>query len=608
MSPTLLSFTLVLVAFGLKIAAVTFGAALLRKHCPDGLAAWLASWIVFQAAMILAMLGLSIGGLLSGAAVWTLLILSCAAIGLLAWRQRVSFGLWSGVRAGSLGFVLFAGVFAIVAARAAIYQDFTWDAQTYGLVRLGIWMNYGSILVHMPTVQLNVFTNEWNGELIALLYGLAAGNLQGFMFGPVEILAVTYCSAAWLAFRLGARPFWASLVGAIIAATPACLGLAGVIKGDLLAGTALLIAAGWLTTLPSHPVIGAAMLTASLALAVGSKITTVLGALGLAVGSLVIARKAHWPSLIRGAAFGLALTLIILSRNVANFIVYGDPLKRIAGESARPGVDTLLAALDFVPAMTFRFSVVQPGLPAFGWLLAAGMGLTMFIACGAMILQWASGARPSGTRLLLIVAALAAACATAFLTPTFQWSFRYYLPMLMIVAVALMAAPLSALRIVPRLTLVAGTVLAILVNGSYVFWPGEINGNNTFEATVPTVLPATPRDRALLMLPQVRQGYGVDEFDFDGLTPQTFAVLAEFDRPVSPLIGSRAQNRLYLASSMRELVDTTRTRCPDFAVVTKGQPAGLAANDRAAIEDLGYDIAKESEMAVVAKRRPDRKC
>lgn len=606
MSVTLISFACVLGAFILKISAVTCGAALLRRQCPDGLAAWLASWVALHTVMLLAMLIASPFGALTTATVWTFLILAFGITGLAAWRWSWAIGSWSSTRMAGLGAALFAVPFIVMAVRSAIYPDFTWDAQTYGVVRLALWMDYGSILVHMPTVQINVFTNEWNAELISLLYGLAAKNLQGFMFGPIEVLLLTFLAAAWLALRLGAGSFWAYLTAAVVASAPACLGLAGVLKGDLLACAALLMAAGWVSAVRGFPLLASAMVTACLALAVGSKITTAFGALGIAVLALVFASKAPRPEVVRGVLFGFAMSAILLSRNVANFFAYGDPFKRINGESAQPSLENLTVGLKHIISQMFSFSIERPGEPSFGWLISAGLGLTMVLAVVTMALQWANGARPNSARLSLLAVVAVGLCITALLVPTNQWSFRYYLPMVATGAVVLLASPLSELWAAARPVIVLAAVTAVAAHTSYVFWPGEINGNRTFEAAANALRDATSRDRTLFMHPDVRQAYGVDEFDFDGPVPQTFAVLADGDRPITPFIGTRGQNRLYFSSQVSELIADARAHCPDFVAVTKLEPGDV--EDGGEIERLGYTWVKDNDMVAIAKRRPSHGC
>lgn len=599
----LTSFTPVIVAFGLKLTAVTLGAAALKRNCPDSLAAWLSSWLTFHVIMMVVVLALSAFGQVSALTMWGFLLFSCAGAAALYWHEQPATALWSGFRPiMALGALPFAVLFLFMGFRASFFQDFTWDAQTYGLVRLSLWMHNGSILVHMPTLQINLFTNEWNGELIALLYGLVSGNLQGLIFGGVEILLVTFLAAAWLAYRLGARPAWAALVGSVIATTPACIGLSSVVKGDMLAGTALLMGAGWLTVLRAHPLVAAAMFTASLALGFGSKITVAFGAAGLVIVALSHARKSFWPAVFQGAFIGLAMSAVILSRNFANLFIYGDPVKRIPGESAQLGIETFTKALDFVGTQAFSFYSTPSGTPLYGWLLSGGMGLTMYLACAALLLQLAIGSRPTPTRLALIGSAVIAIGMNAFITPTFSWSFRYYLPMMLVIATALIALPLSDLRPWARWLLVSGAVVAAVVNIPYAYYPGEINGNYAFADGMRTAMNSTPNERSLMAYPPVREAYGMDEFKYDRESPLTFVILNVPDRPLSPFVGSRAQNHLLLVPSIEQLTATTQEVRPDFAVITKDDPAPLPADYKDRVDGLGYELIRETKFAAIWKK------
>lgn len=579
-------------ALSLKLAAATGLAAILQRHLGDRLSAWLASWIILTAATNAAIIAASGFGALGAPFIWTWLVASACVCCAWSYREILPTVDWKiALAAAPLCLVVLA-----VMARAFIFADFTWDAQTYGLVRLGLWMNYGSVLIHMPTVQINVFTNEWNGELISLVYGLAAGSLQALMFGGVEILLVTCLAAVFLARTLGAPMPWALLIGGVVGSTPAVLGASGILKGDLLACAGLLMAAGWGLRLGPGRSLTLALVIASAALAFGAKLSVAFGVAAVCgIAAWMALRKMTAKEIRAGALLGALPALVFSSRYVINLAVYGNLIVRIRGEEPTPGLDTLIESLDYLGGMLVQFSIHRAGEPTYGWLLSAGMGLTFVLALATAVARIVWGDSWTGRSTSLIAIVLFSVFATAYILPTWPWSFRYYLPMVLVVAVALLAA------IEPRREWAAAGVLAAVavtvVQGSYLGWAGEINGNGSIQRAAILLPTISPIDRTLISNPPLRADYGLDKFDFDRSHPQTFAVLAEFNRPIAPFLGSRAQNKLILASTFDELKDAVASADPDFIVVTKVPNSSTSRRD---FEH--YEVEFDNAAVSIARR------
>lgn len=582
------------VALILKLAAAAGLAPVLERRLGDRLSAWLASWLLLTAATNAAMIAASAFGALGAPFIWAWLVAAACFCCARTYRKMLPSFQWrDALAAVPLGIVVL-----VVMARSLIFADFTWDAQTYELVRLGLWMNYGSVLVHMPTGQINVFTNEWNGELISLVYGLAAGSIQALMFGGVEVLLVTCLAAIFLARTLGAAAPWALLVGGVVGSTPAVLGLTGALKGDLLACAGLLMAAGWSLSIASGRWLTIALIVASAALAVGSKLSTAFGiAAVLAIAGWTAARTLTAKEIVGGTIVGGLPALVFLSRKIINLAVYGDPLIRIQGEKPDPGFDSLIAGLKYLGPMLGQFSIYTAGAPTYGWLLAAGMGLSFVLALATVCarVMWRDGFDRRGAA--LIAGASLAVLATAYILPTYLWSFRYYLPMILVITVALLAArkPTGNWGMAGVLTAVA--VIAGQI--SYLGWDGEINGNGSLARALTVLPPASPIDRTLIANPPLRAAYGFDKLDFDRSQSQTFAVLAAFNRPIAPFLGSRAQNRLILASTFDELKDAVGSANPDFVVVTK-----VAGVPSPPLQFEQYKVEVDNDLVSIARRAP----
>jgi hypothetical protein len=501
-------------------------------------------------------------------------------------------------------------LFAALAVRASIFSDFSWDAQTFGLVRTALWMNYHSILVHMPTVAFTIFVDEWNSELVALTYGLVSGNLQGLMFGNVEILLVCYVAFVWLASRLGAPPAWAAMVGLVAVTAPVCLGLAGAIKGDLLACGALAMTAGWLTALYASPnrAMAVAMLPTCAALAFGAKVITLPLLLIIGVAAIVLVIR-YWQGsrFVVPIALGAMGAAVFLARFELNAIVYGNPLRRIDAESPVIGWSTFVGNIEPITHQMLWFGVHAQGTPQFTYILAGGLGLAGFFALLVLAVQWSAGIAPTRERLLILAGAFAAALVMAWLIPWADWTFRFYAPTVLTGVTAILSFPLDRLAKWLRAFVVGFGLLTVLMNAWWMTQPGEANGNRSLEDAIKATLHGTPLDRALLAQQWITDNFRKGLPDFDRDAPLTFAVFQDHSTaPISPLVGSRAQNRLFLAADIEGLAQLTQSLHPDFVVIMKrSQHNFMNEKTRALFASLGYTWLSDRDLAAIAERDRD---
>jgi hypothetical protein len=443
-----------------------------------------------------------------------------------------------------------------------------------------------------------VFVNEWLGELIALSYGLAVGNIQALMFGGVEIMLVLFLACAWFARRLGASEKWSATIAAIAATAPACLGLAGVLKGDLLAVAALVMAWGSVSLLRSEYRAAAIVMTVmGLAMAVGAKLSAAPATAATAVVALSLMRPN--VSTARAVLLGLALSLPLLSRYLLNFWLFGDPIKRIEPEMPKIGLDSFLGNIQLLASRLVQFGPIHPDGNQFGTLLAGGMGLTLLVVLASICVQFGANVMLSRIRIAALAAAAAGVLILGIITAPAPWGFRYFLPPLLVAAIALLAFDTQKIsRAAQAMLVTLGLCIAVL-NASVAVWPGEINANRSFRDAVRALTASTFIKRATIVYEAVYPEYALEKFDSE--QPMKIAALAAISQGLGPFIGSRAQNQLVLAGDYATLRRIVASQCPNYVVITKDRPEPLADDLRRDVENLGFTWIVDKKIAV-AKR------
>lgn len=569
-------------------------AGALARFVPGMLAAWVMAWTLLLAGQITLLLCLSPFGAIGPASIWLAFAIAALSVARLGNPTLV---IGDFLRRAGLAAYILAAVVCMLALRDLVIGDMTWDALTYGVARIGVWLNYGSILTNMPTQQINIFANEWNGELNGLIFAAAAGNIYASIFGNVDVLIFVIAASIWLARCAGADLRNATAVAALVCITPAVLGLSATVKGDLLACGGIVAAAGWAMTSakPAFRNVGAAMLIASLGLAVGAKISTAVGAALFGLAALYWMPKVRPLQLMLSGMSGGALATLLCSRLIVNWWQYGNPVERVIGERAEPGIQTFLANAWTTIVRFFwlpdALSAQCPGCGTTFWVLSAGMGLT-----GAMLVyaSWQMAQKRGRTQIglpeTIAVAAIICVLVMATVLPARVWSFRYLLPFVMVPLLILFAR----VELGSRQRLIAGVCainfVALLVPGE---WLPRLKR---------TVFDATPLQRAIYGQAQLREAAGVDKLALDREQGATVAILNDPDTAIVPFVGSRAQNKLYFAESLDGLAQTVAAQKPDVVVITKyGQPPeGRMSSIRdysTVISNRFYDIAVPTDAA-----------
>ncbi|MGF9693073.1 hypothetical protein AAIH46_09660 [Rhizobium sp. 0TCS1.26] len=572
----------VLCALSLKFYAIGGFALVVDRYIRDPLASWLSAWIAVQVATILAMLTVSTSSGLTTTFAWTWLIGIAGASTVT--RSLGGYGTPKVPRIDAPSLV-FLALLAVMALRSFLMFDYTLDGFAYGYPRMAIWMNYGNMLVQMNTAQINIFSNEWNGELNGLIYGLSSGNIQGFGFGNVEVMALLFLSAKWFSTLLCKNVLQCSSIALIIFSSPAVLGLASTTKGDLLAVVGIILAAGFTlkAVRAKEPYFFIAMAVSCAGLAVGSKLASApISIFALAALILTLAKPLRLRPTIGALCVGIAFAAVFCSRFFLNLFAYGNALARADGESPEFGIYTFVGNLGLVVRRLWSGAETPPFDV---WALSAGFGTaTLFIAV-IIGLNWRDiQKRTAPANLVILVLSLAALTTCAALIPYRPWSFRYLLPAVVIIAIAL--ATLSTKR---SARLAASlSILGALINFGSAARPGEIIppvAAIKLERHFTSFANAKSIERAMMFHPGTYLTYHVNELCLDKPQGISIATLNSINTFYFPFLGSHAQNRLLLTADLDELVATAAQAKPDLVSVTRGA-AEVEAN--ADLSRIGY--------------------
>ncbi|MDD6070064.1 MAG: hypothetical protein PUC12_04520, partial [Clostridiales bacterium] len=120
------------------------------------------------------------------------------------------------------------------AARAFLYFDTTPDASSYGMPRIFLFSNSGSLFINMDTLSKNIFVNEWNGELNAVFYRVLTGNNVSIPFANIETYFYAGLSLIFLGKDLFKEKRYSIYPAYLVMFLPVVVFLAYTCKGDLL--------------------------------------------------------------------------------------------------------------------------------------------------------------------------------------------------------------------------------------------------------------------------------------------------------------------------------------------------------------------------------------
>lgn len=566
----------------------------------DPVHAALLAWVVTQALLIGSLLVASPFGAVGSGIYWasliSLFLASAASSGALPTVRTTISG-------PTLGILVCAAIpiFALC-YRGLYFYDNTWDALVYGLPRIAFWHHSGTLLTQISTETINIVSNEWNGELIALQAWLATGHMQAVNLAGVEIWIVTFGALIAWCRNLGIRDYRAPTLALFMMSCPAVMGLAMTVKGDLLAA-GLLVGGLALATAPDGDArwnrVAAVVL---LLFGAGAKISILPVVCLLCVGSL----WRLWRTRMTRTHCGVLLLLGCLScsRYLLNMLVFGTPFKRVTTEQSEIGFATLGLNLAAIPAKLLDWHWWDAPLPR--WVLSLGLGACGWIALSIVLLSWIPGAhfrveneealqnsrwfRRNGSSVLLLVSG---AFAMMAMIPWQSWSLRYHLGWLLIALVAMVAPAWRALRSGWSHATIMLLFIAAIVQFKVAWQQGEMNPTSFDRA-----LERDPLERKLawhpyLLTPPVRE--------IHDHAPGPIVILNRLDSAILPFLGANGDNDVQLTATGTEFLAAAKKPEVSIAIIS-GRPLPEREHLLQVLAAQGFLIVEQHDFWCITRR------
>lgn len=307
-------------------------------------------WLIVYSGMIAMMLALSCfeamnriciygGGILS----IVVMILYCRCVDKKCLRTFI-LDIWNNLRyANTITYIAICGFLllsAYIIGHNSLFFDGTWDAHTYELPRIELFVQKETLFVNMRSEAINIFSNEWNGELNAAFYAILCGTNQGMFLANAENFIYSLLAVYWFCRKIGINKNYT--FGAMLGycGMPAVVFLAMVVKGDFVTVPFFLTAVAWLKDyIESKQGFSFFFLMTAGGLAAGSKISMV-PFLGLsafsAAAHLAIENRSnpkmifsHIAGIWKELSFGIICAIITCARYVVNFVFMGNFFARV---------------------------------------------------------------------------------------------------------------------------------------------------------------------------------------------------------------------------------------------------------------------------------------
>jgi hypothetical protein len=466
-SQVLSLFALALVG---KLLAGALLGRLLTRRCGDLLEGFVAGWLFVQLGLMAAMFGLSLGGHLTGAALWAALTVASVGLAIAVWRgddpNPASEARWldNPLVAGAI--LAAVAAFGVLSYRGLYFFDSSREGVLSGVPRILFYAQHRSLFAAGPAPLLAA---DWNAELNGLFYVLTTGDPQAMNLGNAEVFLVACVGYAWLAGVFGAPPrYWLAL-GVAAATVPPLAAHHTTVQGDALAALTLPLAVGWLVrAFASGEVRDRLTAVAAAALALGSRPTVAPAACAVVAGVALAAWFA--PRLnVRGRLLAVSLAVAMLAVGGARSLLNRAEYETWSPRDAMPAVT---ASGERLPALA---APVPGDYGVTGWGFVVVLGLTL--AAGAVrwraapVPGWPAGLAVAGAGVLIAAGTPRILGALAPMTPWKQ--------------LALLAAAGAACRVAPgrvAATTAVGLLAVAAVNLALALPTEELSGRTFREA------------------------------------------------------------------------------------------------------------------------------
>lgn len=620
-----------LLSFLFKMLNIALLSRILQKYFDSVLESFLSAWLILQTALYFWMLVFSLPKEITQASMWGFLAVSffiTAGFYCLSQVKIPVFKLSSDEtdsyfsKPAITAIVLGVLVFIFLFYRSLFFFDNTWDALTYELTRIFFYAHYQTLFVIQPTQALNIFANEWNGELNALFYVLVTANSQASSFGNVEIWFFSFLCFAYVLGEFGVPNKFKLLFGWAVATAPALLGLAMTTKGDLLSIATFVL--GFVFLLKSfikkcNPVYLIVTVLA-LGMSSGAKISVVPE-----VGLLLIFLFCHYfkiskETCLHKIMFSIGcftLACINNSRYVVNIFAYHSPFKHM--ESTSLTFEHVIGNAEGIFISIFNLhhkimdnyvlseSLYLVTLMFFLWLLYV-------VICYYRIhkinmknqLSTSISKKIERHEFWLAVILMIIGLFILMISIKWQpWSFRYFLAW--VILAMLMIVGYSCKYVTFKSKSISIIISFIVICGFINLEMVSKRAVDAFPVSLYRAQNQSQIERETEILGNMFEQIAIKIPGF--LNPKkNILILNEPDSMVSPFFGKNYSNSITLVNSDNMLLDKLQKKKYDFVIFT-GHPLVLSplANSQV-LKKLGYVMAfsKEDLISIYASITPDK--
>lgn len=333
-----------------------------------------------------------------------------------------------------------------------LFCDSTWDAYTYQIPRIELFVQKETLFVNMCSDAVNIFSNEWNGELNSVFYAIICGTNQGMFLANAENFIYSLLVVYWFCKKIGIESKNVLLAMTWYCSMPVVIFLTMVVKGDFIVISFFLTSIIWLKEyIETQDEYSLFFLIIGGALAAGSKIS-MIPFFGLCFVSvlifLVVENQGKIADVLRYVVsiwktllLSIVCACISCSRYLLNLLYFGQLFKRV--ESANEKIAVSWQHLQTSVAEMAKTLVECDNMFTYeGAVYALGMDMglvgslfeILFLPVTVVWLLRDQNRVIRRNKSIFYVWLPIVGSLLFFLSSTmwFPWSFRYYIPWMLV--------------------------------------------------------------------------------------------------------------------------------------------------------------------------------